>query len=412
MRVLHVISSISHSQGGPSAAIRAIAAATAAGGTDVEIATTDDDGLAGRLPVPVDGRCLDFDGMRVRFFARQSMTYKVSTSLAHWLVGNARAYDVVHIHALFSLACTSAAWIAIRQSVPYIVRPLGVLCRYGLSQRRPALKSISLRINEGPIIRRADWIHFTSEREREETAAAIRCERASVIPLGVELGRRGSRERFRARRRELAGKRLLVFLGRLDAIKNLPGLIAALPDIAKRVPQVHLAVAGRGTPSYVASLASLARGLEVEDRISWLGHVAGAEKADLLAAGDVFVLPSFSESFGIAAVEALGAGVPCVVSRDVGIASDIAAAGAGCVVGTDPATIADGVATLLCDPHRLDRMRLAGQRLVESRYTMGAMGASLNALYERVVEDRWRAGENERTASRRETPPGPLRRPL
>jgi glycosyltransferase involved in cell wall biosynthesis len=415
MRVLHVIPSISHAHGGPSAAIRAIASASAAAGTDVEIATTDDDGHAGRFPVVADGRRVDYDGMSVRFFPRQSLAYKVSLPLAAWLSANARVYDVVHIHALFSFACSAAGWIAMRQSIPYVVRPLGVLSPYGLERRRPALKAVSLRLNEARIVAGADAMHYTSVQERAEAAAVDHCRYAAVIPLGIDLPERGSRERFLAERPGLAGKRLVVFLSRVDPKKNLASLIAALADIAQRDPRAHLVVAGNGAPSHLASLMSLARGLGVSHRISWLGHVAGDDKADLLAAADVYVLPSFAENFGIAVVEALGAGVPCVVSREVGIAREIEAAGAGRLVGTDPATIAEGVSALLSDRAALVRMRLAAMRLVEARFTTRAMGASLAALYERIVEERWRAGENERTAGRREIPPRPprpLRRPL
>ena len=97
-----------------------------------------------------------------------------------------RNFDVVHIHSLFSFTCVAAALIASWRRVPYVVRPLGTLSEYGVTQRRPWLKRLSLAILEARILRHAAAVHFTSEAEREEAMKLNLPLQGVVIPLAVE----------------------------------------------------------------------------------------------------------------------------------------------------------------------------------------------------------------------------------
>ena len=78
---------------------------------------------------------------------------------------------MVHIHYLFSFSSFCAALVARLKGVPYIVRPLGTLARYGITQRRPLLKQLSLRFIEKPILTHAAAVHFTSLQEQDEAEA-------------------------------------------------------------------------------------------------------------------------------------------------------------------------------------------------------------------------------------------------
>src|SRR5881394_2386304 len=167
MRVLHVIPSLSLKHGGPSVALPAIADALMRKGAEVTIATTDDDGPGKHLSVPLGIPVMLASGARCFYFRKTTEFYKVSRSMLRWLRGHVHEFDVLHIHALFSFCSIAAARIASRQHVPYVVRPLGVLNRWGMENRRPALKQLSLRFLDLPALRRAASIHFTSGRERE-----------------------------------------------------------------------------------------------------------------------------------------------------------------------------------------------------------------------------------------------------
>lgn len=391
VKVLHVIPSLSAVHGGPSRAIGLIEQCLLAQGVAVETATTDDDG-PGRHNGKACGVALGEDGVIRHYFRKGWDFYKLSPGFARWIVGNVRNYDIVHIHALFSFTSTVAAWAARRAGVPYVVRPLGTLNRYGVEQRRPWLKQLSVKLIEGPILRHAAAVHFTAAAEMQEAEALGVPLRGVVIPLGIEPAAPGDAAMFLANFPELKNCRLLLFLSRLDPKKNVEGLLRAFKLCSATLPDARLVIAGDGEAAYVAGLKVLADKLGLSDRVVWLGYVEGTHKADVLAAAQVFVLPSFSENFGIAAVEALLAGLPCVLGEGVAIAGEVAQAGAGLAVAPDPDSIARGLMTLLADGALRASMAESAAGLARERYSLAAMGERLAGLYGKIVSGERRYG--------------------
>lgn len=388
MRVLHVIPSISAVHGGPSAAIRTIVAATSALGADVEVATTDDDGPGRRLEPAADAASRAIDGMVVRLFPKQTELYKVSQPLLRWLRGHVPQYDVVHVHALFSFPSVVGAWVARSQGVPYVVRPVGVLDHYGMTARRRGWKALSFRLVERRLLRDAAAVHFTSAVERAEASSLGVAMSAIVVPLAVEPFAGGDAERFLERHPIARGRKRILFLSRIDPKKNLEALIEAIATIARRADRPLLLVAGSGEAGYVESLSEQAGSRGIGESVIWLGHVAGQEKADALAAADLFVLPSHSENFGIAAAEALAAGLPCVLGKGVAISADVEHAGAGLAVEPTGDAVASAIARLLNDEAGRVEAAVAARRLADGSYSPRNMGESLLALYERVAAER------------------------
>jgi glycosyltransferase involved in cell wall biosynthesis len=377
MKVLHVIPSLSRVHGGPTRAIALMELALAEQGVHVEVATTDDDG-PGRHNGKANDPPLWENGALHRYFAKSVDFYKVSPSFARWIASNVGRYDLVHIHALFSFVSPVAAWAARRARVPYIVRPLGTLNDYGLKQRRPGFKALSLRFVESPMLRGAAAVHFTSEAEVIEARKLGIPMREALIPLGVEgsgiekvLGESGATR--------------LLLLSRLDPKKNVEGLLNAVALLMKDMPSLKLTIAGDGSADYVASLKKLADSLGLGDKVVWAGHIEGAEKHAAFASADIFVLPSYSENFGIAAAEALAAGLPCVLGAGVAIAESVTDAGAGVTVGTDAASIASGLREIMANNATLGSMSTQARRLAEERYSVHSMGTSLKQLYTDIL---------------------------
>ena len=131
MKALHVIPSLSSVHGGPTRALTLIERALASQGVMVETATTDDDG-PGRRNGKACSRPLAENGAVHWYFAKCAEFYKPSPAFARWITREVGRYDLVHIHALFSFVAPVAAWAARRAGVPYVVRPLGTLARYGM----------------------------------------------------------------------------------------------------------------------------------------------------------------------------------------------------------------------------------------------------------------------------------------
>ena len=177
----------------------------------------------------------------------------------------------------------------------------------------------------------------------------------------------------------------MLFLSRLDPKKNVEGLLRALNLLPAEFGDLALVVCGDGAVDYSAELRRLADTLGIADRVVWTGRLEGEAKSAALAAADLFLLPSFSENFGIAAVEALAAGLPCVLGRGVAIAEEIQAAGAGVCVDAAPEAIAEGIRRVVRDGARRQSAAAQAQRLADERYSSTRMGEDLRRLYCRIL---------------------------
>jgi glycosyltransferase involved in cell wall biosynthesis len=379
LRVLHVIPSVSTRDGGPSRAISVMERALSAAGVQVTTLTTDH-GIGPRggagAPAAVNGAH--------RIYAHKWLhPYKVAPGLVPHLIKTVQAHDVVHIHGLFSFASTAAAWVAGRSGVPYIVRPLGSLARYGLSVRRRQLKRLSMALVEGPILRGAAAVHFTSRTELEEAQAIGVPMRGVVIPLGVDA--EDGPPAPPLQHAALVGRRVILFLACLDPRKNLEAVIDAVAASPMLRGSCTLVVAGTGDTGYVAKLKRRAAAAGISENTLWLGHVEGGPKRAAFAAADVFALPSFMENFGIAAVEALLAGVPCVLGEGVAIAAAIEQAGAGIRVRPEAPAVAQALEQVLAAGPALARvMGVRARELAEREFSATGMAHRLIALYEDV----------------------------
>ena len=386
LRVLHVIPSVASSNGGPSKAIGQMERALADLGIDVVTVTTDDDGAGRRLDVPLQTPT-PCNGATRLYFRKQADTYKVSLPLLAWLRGNVKSFDIVHVHALFSFAPVAAAWTARAAGVPYIIRPLGVLNHYGMANRRSRLKLLSMRLLETPLLRDAAAVQFTAQAELAEAALLGGRMNAHVVPLGIDPIPKATDGAFLTAFPGV-GKRRLLFLSRIDQKKNIEALLGALALSRPSIAGLSLIVCGQGSPAYLAQLKALAVRLGVDDCVVWTGHVEGALKASAFAAAEVFVLPSFSENFGIAAVEALGAGLPCILGEGVAVATRISEVQAGLAVAPTAEAVSAAINALLGDADERRRTGDRASKLAASDYSLAAMGSGLAALYNRVLDAR------------------------
>lgn len=388
VRVLHVIPSLSPSSGGPSMALPAMARALAAPDLAVTVATTDDDGRGRHLTGVPLGQKTERDGWELWYFPKQTEFYKCSLPLRRWLRDHIHEFDVVHIHAVFSFASLSAGRAAAAARVPYIVRPLGVLNRWGMEKRRRLLKALSFRLLDLPMLQKAAAMHYTSRMEMEDASRFGLANLQRIIPIGIDLSPFESlppRTAFDAAFPETRDTRNILFLSRIDEKKGIDLLIAAYARIAAGHPQTRLVICGAGDPALVEKLRAQAEMLNISDRITWAGQVGGDLRLAAFAAAEVFVLPSHSENFGIALLEAMASGLPCLSTDQVALAADAARENAVALTARDPANIATALDQMLTSPGTCGQLAQNARALARRDYSLAAMGRSLRGLYDEIV---------------------------
>ena len=383
LKVLHVIPSVSPRDGGPSKAVALMERTLCAAGVKVTTLTTDHDfelvgehGVFSHIPA------------RRIYVHKWTDVYKAAPAAIPRLIEAIQNHDIVHIHALFSFTSTVAAWIARAYNVPYIVKPHGTLNTYGLGNRRRRLKLLSMKLIENEILRHASAVHYTSEAELKEAECLGVPINPIIIPLAVEMEDCDPDEDLKLRYKLPAHRKVVLFLSRLDPKKNLEGLIDAFAISDTLRNKATLVIAGTGEPKYSAALKHRAVAAGLAATTIWLGHVEGKKKAAAFAAADVFVLPSYSESFGIAAAEALVAGKPCILGEGVAIAKEIEQAGAGFALIPEPGAISRSLEHLLNADVLRNEMGIQARKFALNQYSVETMVRRLIALYEQTIEER------------------------
>jgi glycosyltransferase involved in cell wall biosynthesis len=148
-----------------------------------------------------------------------------------------------------------------------------------------------------------------------------------------------------------------------------------------------LVIAGSGEESYVAGLRDRATELGLASDIIWTGFLSGMDKLSAFAAATVFILPSYSENFGIALTEAMAAGLPCLTTPGVALAEDVQARAADVlmVVPAEIKPLATALDHLLGDAALRAQLGANAKRMAAEQFTISSMGVALKKLYEEVL---------------------------
>jgi glycosyltransferase involved in cell wall biosynthesis len=394
VKVLQVIPSVGPNRGGPTEIIFNLVRELKHCGVDTEIVTTNDN-VRDLLDVPLNQK-IEYEGVSVRFFPRFSGSVKglrlgtdrgfvFSAELAHWLWQHSRDYDILHTHYLFSFAPTCAAAIARQKKIPYIVTPYGMLTAWALAHQR--LKKQIYSIIERHNLNQAVAIHCSTPGELQDVCNYQVSNPSFVIPYGVHLQPLQPQAKQHLHRAYGIPDTtpIVLFLSRLHPKKRPDLLLEALHQLASLNHDFHLILAGSGEPDYLSYLSNLISSLGLQSQTSMTGFVTGKDKDLLLQGSDLFVLPSFSENFGIAIAEAMAAGLPVIITPDVQIAPDIAAETAGLIVEGEVDALRGAIAQLLTSPDLRHQLGENGKRLVSRRYCWSAIASNLSHVYRSIV---------------------------
>ena len=375
MRILHVLRSVDPKAGGPMEALRHYGASVRRMGHEPEVLTLDEPSApyVSDYPLPVSaiGPSLGKYGYNVR--------------LGNWLRRNAARFDAVIVHGLWQYHAFGT-WRVLRdQVVPYFVFPHGMLDPW-FKVTYP-LKHLKKRLYwpwaDYRLLRDARAVLFTTEEERRLARKSFSRydAREEVVEYGTNPPPSDSdrlKAAFFCQFPELRDRRLLLFLGRIHPKKGCDLLIDAFARVADADEALYLVIAGPDQTGWASILEKAAGRLGVRHRVAFLGMLNGDSKWGAFYASDAFVLPSHQENFGVAVAEALGCGLPVLISDKVNVWREVQRDEAG-LVGPDTAggTERSLRAWLDLNPSARSAMRKRARSCFERRFTADAMAKSL-----------------------------------
>jgi len=375
IRILHVTSSLSRLGGGIPPVVWELARHQVRWGAQPQVA-----GLFDRYTAE------DAAGTQVPFYAarvRGPAAFGYSPDLRRHLAASAADVDLVHSHGLWMYPGWEARRGARSRRVPFVVSPHGMLEPWAMHHWR-LKKALAAWLFENENLRSARCIHALCEAEAQHVRLLGLTAPIAVIPNGIDLdaaaptpGRDAIAERFPC----LHGRRRALFLSRIHPKKGLPHLLAAWAELGKQADGWMLIIAGPDQGGHAAAMQTLAATLGIEQHVLFTGPLYGEAKREALAGADFFVLPSFSEGFSMAVLEAAASRLPVLLTRGCNF-PELAAAGAGLEVNAAMEDIWGGLHQLIDIPDaRRIEMGARARRLVETRFTWNTVAAAMMGVY-------------------------------
>jgi glycosyltransferase involved in cell wall biosynthesis len=342
------------------------------------------------------------DGVEIRYFRGWSEPSRYMFSPAMWraLRDTVADFDVVHIYSVYGFSSSAAAYWCRQRGVPHMVHPHGSLDPFLRRRNRPR-KWLHTKLLAQRDYRKASAVLFNSAEEMRlasdwpglKVADIATAPKRFVVPVGLDPRwflepDAGAGERLRDRFRELKGRRLVVYFGRINFKKGLDILARAFALLARDRDDVHLVLAGPDTEGYGRKVRGwLAEG-GVLEKVTFTGLLEGEYRFAALQQADVFALPSYTENFGQVVAEAMASGVPVVISDQVNIWPEVAKANAGLVVPCDADATANALRSVLEDPARGRQMGINGRRWVAEHLPWSVVAVQMARAYEEIVRDR------------------------
>lgn len=378
MRVLHITTNLAATSGGPPAAVIPLLERLGRKGVHCGlVATRSPAHLPALYPADVEVQLVTPGWLAPWWRGYSAGWHRVLARVIP-------AYDLVHIHELWHYPHFVAARLARRSRRPYIITLHGGLESWALNFKA-LRKRLYLWVIQRRLLQDAAALHALTEAESRSVRRLGLQTRVEIIPSGIDFSQfepLPARDELHAVYPQLAGKRLILFLGRLHRIKGLDLLVKAFSAVAhdERFADVRLLLAGPDETGYRAEVESLLTKEGAADKAIFTGLLVGRTKLATLARADLFVLPSYSEGLSRSLLEAMACGIPVVITQPCGL-PEVASAGAGEVVELSPAALANAMQRILADASLRTRMGRAGRQLAASRFSLDAVAAQMAGFY-------------------------------
>ena len=368
MRVLHVIGGLSHDSGGPSRSVQGLVAGLNTAGIEAWLLSLN----KGEEPWIDD----------VTHFVNGESFGDVSARIKP---------DIVHMHGIWSMALHQCVLICRRWKISYVIAPRGMLEPWSLQQKW-LKKRIARWLYQDRDLKYAAALHATAESEAEQFRRLGFKNPIIVSPNGVNVPKVVVSRQSLVVSRER--DRRILFVSRMHPKKGVMELVEAFSRLVVsreslvvsgwRVELVYT-VSGEFEKEYEAKVRARVNELGLQEQFVFTGALSDEEKWAAYARADLFVLPTYSENFGIVVAEALWAGVPVITTKGAPWGElEAVKCGKWIGIGVDPLAKALSEMMSLSDDE-LRRMGENGRRLVEEKYTWEAAVKAMVKGYELVA---------------------------
>lgn len=225
-------------------------------------------------------------------------------------------FDIIHQHGVWLPISRISSFSRSKGKSKLVIQPHGYLEPFALSMSK-LKKSFSYNIFERRNLELADVLVACSHDEYDNLRKIFPAKDIAIIPNGIPrsfLEATSSRNYFE--NLMFNGKKNMLFLSRIHPLKGLERLFQAFSQVdQKHRDSWNLIIAGIGEDAYIKKLQGYAKHLDINENIFFIGSVFGQKKISVMSSADIFVLPTFSENYGIVIAESLSRGVPALTTK-------------------------------------------------------------------------------------------------
>lgn len=327
-----------------------------------------------------------------RYFGNPNFTFSPGTW--QWLRKNVREFDLVILHGVWNFPLIVSAMLCRRLGIPYVMYPHGTLYEETIHLRSGLKKKVLLWLAARKCLESASRVIFTTADEQRRVMNYLKYDlKYAIVPnivndldLPAKPARGKLRDALGIGRETFA----LLHLGRITEKKNIAISIRTLAELRKSAVDTVLIVAGGDEADQRAELEALSAQLDVSSYVFFTGLLDRRESMQALIDSDVFVLPSLSENFGVAVVEAMLAEVPVVISDRVGISNEMKSGVDGIVVPLSDGVngLCNGINSLISDAGLRESIGKEGRNFARRNFSEDAVRHEMQELLVQIRNGR------------------------